>query len=100
VIRGKGIQEKTKREGFAFRVFERSGGAKRETEPASDSSLEGSTSSPNTIVKSRKINSRPNGVKVKIAQKRPEKTSSDHIYYNVNWRNVPEYFPGGRIFRI
>jgi hypothetical protein len=22
-------------------------------------------------------------------------TSSDHIYYNVSWRNVPEYFPGG-----
>ena len=22
--------------------------------------------------------------------------SSDHIYYYVNWRNVPEYFPGGK----
>jgi hypothetical protein len=30
----------------------------------------------------------------KEGPKSPEMTSSDHIYYYVNWRNVPEYFPG------
>jgi PAS domain S-box-containing protein len=33
-------------------------------------------------------------VKVIRGQKPPEIVSSDHIYYNVNWRNVPEYFRG------
>jgi len=41
-----------------IRVFERSGGVKRETEPASDSSLEGITSSPYTIVKQPEDKSR------------------------------------------
>jgi len=42
--------DKNEKRGFAFRVFERSGGVKRETEPASESSLEGITSSPSTLL--------------------------------------------------
>jgi hypothetical protein len=41
-----------------IQVFERSGGVKRETEPVSDSSLEGNSSSPHTIVKQPEDKSR------------------------------------------
>jgi len=84
VINFGSASEKQKERWFAFRVFERSGGVKRETEPASDSSLEGNTSSLYTMLKKPEDKSRTGRSESVEGLKICGITSSDHIYYNVN----------------
>jgi hypothetical protein len=58
--------------------------------------LEGITSSPLILLNNPEDKSQTGRGE---SEKRPESremASSDHIYYYVNWRNVPEYFPGGK----
>lgn len=68
---------------------------KRETEPASDSSLEGNTSSLYTLLKKPEDKSRTGRGESVEGLKIPGITTSDHIYYNVSWRNVPLVVSGG-----